>query len=202
MSGLQEEWSMNVCIYGASSTALDDVYYRESEKLGEQLAKNGYGLVFGAGNRGLMGSAARGAHAGDGYILGIVPSFFDMPGVIYQDCTELITTETMRERKQLMEEHSDAIVVLPGGIGTFEEFFEIYTLKQLGRVRHPIIIFNINRYYDPLLTMLEHAVREHFLDGEAMQLFVIRNSVEEVIETLKNSDQLSDTHYRKYENMQ
>ena len=75
-------------------------------------------------------------------------------------------------------------------------------MKQLGRVRHPIIIFNINRYYDPLLAMLEHAVREHFLDEEAMQLFVISNSVEEVIETLKNSDQLSDTQYRKYENMQ
>lgn len=193
---------MNVCIYGASSSKLDEIYYRECEHFGELLAENGYGLVFGGGNQGLMGATARGVRAKDGYILGITPSFFDLPGVIYQECTEFIATETMRERKQLMEEHSDAIVVLPGGIGTFEEFFEMYTLKQLGRAQHPIVIYNINGFYDPLMAMLEHTVREHFMDAEVLDMLVVKNSAEEVITALKNSSQMADIQYKKYKNMQ
>ena len=122
---------MNICIYGASSAKLAPVYYEKTEELGRMMGLRGHGLVFGGGATGLMGAAARGVDAHHGYILGIAPSFFDQPGVLYEHCSEFIFTETMRERKKLLEERSEATIVAPGGIGTYEEFFEILTLKSL-----------------------------------------------------------------------
>ena len=135
---------MNICIYGASSATLEPVYYAEAEKLGELLASAGHALVFGGGREGLMGAAARGVHKMGGGIIGIAPRFFDEPGILYEHCTEMLYTDTMRERKQLMEERSQATVVLPGGIGTYEEFFEMLTLKQLGRTDRAIVIVTHN----------------------------------------------------------
>ena len=134
---------MNICIYGASSEELKKIYYEKTEELGRLMAKRGHGLVFGGGETGLMGAAARGVSHEKGYILGISPKFFDQPGVLYQHCTEFIFTETMRERKHLLESRSDATIVVPGGIGTYEEFFEILTLKSLGRIDRPIVLYNI-----------------------------------------------------------
>ena len=137
---------MNICIYGASSEELKKIYYEKTEELGRLMAKRGHGLVFGGGETGLMGAAARGVSHEKGYILGISPKFFDQPGVLYQHCTEFIFTETMRERKHLLESRSDATIVVPGGIGTYEEFFEILTLKSLGRIDRPIVLYNIEGY--------------------------------------------------------
>ena len=131
---------MNICLYGASSTEIDKVYIEATEALGELLAKEGHSLVYGAGGAGLMGAAARGVKRGGGYIVGVVPSFLKVDGVLFDDCDETIFTNTMRERKQIMEERADAFIVTPGGIGTYEEFFEIYTLKQLGQLHKPIVI--------------------------------------------------------------
>ena len=122
---------MNICIYGASSAELKKIYYEKTEELGQLMGKRGHGLVFGGGKEGLMGAAARGVDREKGYILGIAPRFFDQPGVLYEHCTEFIFTENMRERKHLLESRSDATIVVPGGIGTYEEFFEILTLKSL-----------------------------------------------------------------------
>ena len=102
-----------------------------------------------------MGAAARGVAAENGYILGIAPRFFDQPGVLYEKCTEFIFTENMRERKKLLEEKSDATIVAPGGIGTYEEFFEIFTLKSLKRIDRPIVLYNIDGYYDKMKALLE-----------------------------------------------
>ena len=110
------------------------------EALGRARVQKGFGLVFGGGAQGLMGAAVRGVIAAGGYSLGIAPRFFDKPGILQKDCSEFLYPETMRERKQLMEERADAFIVLPGGIGTFEEFFEILTLKQLGRINKPIML--------------------------------------------------------------
>ena len=115
---------MNICIYGAASPQLDQIYYEKTEELGRLMARRGHGLVFGGGETGLMGAAARGVDAEGGYLLGIAPRFFDEPGILYQHCTEFIMTETMRERKHLLEEKSQATIVVPGGIGTYEEFFD------------------------------------------------------------------------------
>ena len=103
---------MNVCVYGASSASLADIYYMEAEKLGRLLAQRGHRLVFGGGKHGLMGSVALGAWMERGEILGIAPKFFDEPDVLFENCTDFIYTTTMRERKQLMEDRSEAVIVL------------------------------------------------------------------------------------------
>ncbi len=161
---------MNICIYGAASPKLAQVYYDKIEELGRQMAKRGHGLVFGGGNTGLMGAAARGVDAEGGYILGIAPGFFDEPGTLYQHCTEFIMTETMRERKHLLEEKSQATIVVPGGIGTYEEFFEILTLKSLKRLDCAVVFYNINGYYDLMKQLLEHTVREKFMEPEILEM--------------------------------
>ncbi len=162
---------MNICIFGASGRELEESYYAAAELLGSLIAQQGHTLVFGGGREGLMGAAARGAHKYGGDIIGIVPKFFDEPGIIYEHCTELIFTETVRERKQLMEERSEACVVLPGGIGTFEEFFEMLTLKQLGRSDRAIVVLNTNNYYGPMQHMLEDTARQRFMSRGCLELY-------------------------------
>lgn len=177
---------MKICIYGASSSRLEQVYYSETEKLGALLAKQGHSLVFGGGREGLMGAMARGVHSEGGEIIGIAPKFFDEPGILYEHCTKLVYTETMRERKQKMEDMSDACIVLPGGIGTYEEFFETLTLKQLGRSERAIVIFNINGYYDDMLKLLEHTAKEGFMSENCLELFTLAATPEEAIEQIES----------------
>lgn len=161
---------MNICIYGASSARLDPIYYEKTEELGRMMGARGHGLVFGGGREGLMGAAARGVAACQGYILGIAPDFFNQPGILYEKCSEFIFTETMRERKYLLEKKSDATIVVPGGIGTFEEFFEILTLKSLRRLNRPIVLYNINGYYDIMQELLRQTAKKSFMDEDNLKL--------------------------------
>ena len=190
---------MNICIYGASSELIDAKYMGETEKLGRVLAENGYGLVFGGGAQGLMGAAARGFKSMNGEIIGIAPTFFmNVDGILYDQCTQFIYTETMRERKQLMEEHADAFLVTPGGIGTFEEFFEILTLKQLGRHTKPIIIYNILGYFDSMKAMMENAIEQQFMKDTCRELYVFVDTPEAVITYLNTYEAPGDeTKYYK-----
>ena len=180
---------MNICIYGASSDAIDPVYLTRVENLGETLAKRGHGLVFGAGARGVMGAAARGFHKAGGAIKGVAPTFFNVDGVLFAHCTEFVPTETMRERKQIMEDSADAFIIGPGGIGTFEEFFEILTLKQLGRHAKPIAIYNINGYYDSMLAMLEKSADENFMRRLTLDLYKVFDDDNKMIDYLENSNE-------------
>ena len=136
---------MRICVYGAASPIIDPEYIRLVEIMGEKMAKRGHSLVFGGGGNGLMGAAARGVKKGGGHILGVIPKFFDDEKIeaVYSECDELIEPDTMRERKQIMEDNAEAFIIVPGGIGTFEEFFEILTLKQLCRHNKPIAIYNL-----------------------------------------------------------
>lgn len=177
---------MNICIYGAASADLDQIYYDKTEQLGRLMAKRGHGLIFGGGETGLMGAAARGVAAEKGYILGIAPKFFDKPGVLYQKCTDFIITETMRERKHLLEEKSQATIVAPGGIGTYEEFFEIFTLKSLNRLDRAIVFYNINGYYDLMKKLLEHTVKEKFMAPEIMEMCRFMENPEEILDYIEN----------------
>lgn len=190
---------MNVCVYGASSASLADVYYTEAEKLGRLLAQRGHRLVFGGGKHGLMGSVAQGVWQERGEILGIAPKFFDEPDVLFEHCTDFIYTTTMRERKQLMEDRSDAVIVLPGGIGTYEEFFEILTLKQLGQTSRAIAILNTNHYYDPMLAFLQNTVDQKFMSSNCMDLFFIHDDPKQLLDYIDryvpvsgNLDRLGD----------
>ena len=176
---------MNICMYGASSTDLDKIYYDAAEHLGRRIAARGHGLVFGGGAQGLMGATARGLAAGGGRIKGIAPRFFDKPGILYKECSEFIFTDTMRERKELMEKLSDAFIMAPGGIGTYEEFFEVLTLKQLGQLNKPIAVFNVNGYYELLLRLLEDTVSKGFMKASCLDIFGIFDDADEMLDYME-----------------
>lgn len=175
---------MNICVYGASSNLIADIYISACEDLGRKIAKDGHTLIFGCGAAGVMGASARGAKEAGGEIIGITPEFFNVDGMLYEDCDQVIRTETMRERKRILEEKSDAFIVAPGGIGTFDEFFEILTLKQLSRHTKAIVIFNINHYYDELLAFLDKAVKQEFLKNESLKLFEVFDNADDIMNYL------------------
>lgn len=179
---------MRICLYGASSNEIDKKYIEAAEELGYELAKKGHGMVYGAGANGLMGAAARGFTKGGGEIIGVAPEFFNVDGVLYDKCTKLIRTETMRERKRIMEEYADAFVVVPGGIGTYDEFFEILTLKQLGRHTKAIAVYNSYGYYDVMSAMLKNTVDCGFMreiKGILYDVFDNGNDLVNYLETYK-----------------
>ncbi len=161
---------MNICIYGASSAEIDDVFIKETERLASVLAARGHDLVFGGGANGLMGAAARGFYAHGAKIYGVVPEFFNADGILFKNCTELIRTKTMRERKQKMDDLADAFITTPGGIGTYEELFEILTLKQLCQTKRPLVMYDINGYFAPLKVLLEHSVEQRFMPAATLRL--------------------------------
>ena len=173
---------MRICLYGAASFSIDQDYIDKVEELGLEMTKRGHSLVFGGGANGLMGAAARGVKKGNGYILGVIPTFFDDEKIegVYEACDKLIETKTMRERKQIMEDNADAFIVTPGGVGTFEEFFEILTSKQLCRHNKPIVVFNINDYYKELGIMMESAVEKKFVRPNCLKLYKVTDNLDEL----------------------
>lgn len=177
---------MKICVYGASSKTIDKRYITAGEQLGLEMAKRGHSLVFGGGANGLMGAAARGMKQGGGHILGVVPRFFSADGIIFDECDELVRTDTMRERKQIMDDSADAFIVTPGGIGTFEEFFEIFTLRQLGQSSKPIAILNTLGYYDSMQQMIENAVAQEFMNGASLSLYKLTDTVEAALDYVEN----------------
>lgn len=176
---------MNICLYGASSNAIAKSYINPTEELGTKIADRGHTLIYGGGAAGLMGAAARGVYSRGGKIIGVVPSFLNVDGILFDNCDEMIFTETMRERKQLMEEKSDAFVMTPGGLGTFDEFFEILTLKQLGRHTKPVAVFNVNGYFDSLLEQLKNAVRKQFMTPESLELCLFTDNGDKLLNYLE-----------------
>lgn len=179
---------MKICVFGAASPKIDKVYIEEVEKLGRELAKRGHSLVFGGGTNGLMGAVARGVYEEGGYIEGVVPGFFSDEGIepIFDKCNKTYTTETMRERKQIMEDLSAAFVIVPGGIGTFEELFEIMTLRQLCRHNKPIAIYNINGYYNELSAMMQAAVDKGFVRSAVDSLYKNTDDLQELFDFIEN----------------
>lgn len=175
---------MRICIFGASGRELDARYYTEAEAVGRLIGENGDSIVFGGGAEGLMGACARGVSAAGGDIVGIAPRFFDEPGILYDKCSRMIFTETMRERKQRMQEESDACIVLPGGIGTLEEFFEILTLKQLGRDDRAIVLLNTLGAFDTLLRMLEELAERRFMSKNCLELYFVAGTPEQAMDYL------------------
>lgn len=186
---------MRICVFGAASPTIDAEYIKKVEELGEEMAKRGHSLVFGGGGNGLMGAAARGVSRGGGEIVGVIPRFFEDEGVeaICDFCTELVFTDTMRERKQIMEDRSDAFIVVPGGIGTFEEFFEILTLKQLCRHRKPIAVYNIRGYYNELNGAMEKAIEKKFIRENCSDLYFLSSDPTEIIKYVESPVDASRT---------
>lgn len=184
---------MKICVFGAASNEIDKQYIERVEELCRELAQRGHELVFGAGANGLMGAAARGMKAGGGRITGVIPNFFREETIeeIYSGCDELIFTETMQERKKTMEDHADAFIVVPGGIGTFEELFEVLTLKQLGRHNKPIVFYNLAGYYDNLMAFMHHCSDEGFIRKNCHKLYNVTDNNDKVIDCIENSKPLN-----------
>ncbi len=181
---------MRICVYGAASPTIDPSYIEMVEKMGKEMVSRGHSLVFGGGGNGLMGAAARGVRSAGGHIMGVIPKFFDEEKVeaICDFCDELIQPNTMRERKQIMEDNADAFIVVPGGIGTFEEFFEILTLKQLCRHNKPIAIYNLNNYYDELHMVLLQAMKKNFIRENCSDLYEITDDLGKLFDYIENPD--------------
>ena len=176
----------NVCVYASSSTLLDEIYVNKAEELGRTLAQRGIGLVYGAGGYGLMGAAARGAREAGGSVIGVIPEKMDVDGVVFDGCTELFVTRTMRERKALMEDKSDAFIALPGGFGTFEEVLEIIALRLLMYHTKPVVILNINGFYDALVKQFDIAVEQQFASPKALEMFGVFSEVDEALAYIEN----------------
>lgn len=180
---------MNICVFGAASSEIDNKYVKSVESLCEKLARDGHNLVFGAGGQGLMGAAARGFKKGGATITGVIPHFFREANVeaIYEQCDELIYTDTMRERKATMEDRADAFLIVPGGIGTFEELFEVLTLKQLGRHEKPIVIYNYLNYYDYLEDLINNSISENFIKEACKTLYGFIADSKDILEYINSS---------------
>ena len=174
----------SVCVYSASSTKIDEVYFNAARQLGQLLAKRCIRLINGAGSIGLMRSVADAVLENGGEVTGVIPKFMVEQGWHHTGLSKLVEVESMHERKQLMADLSDAVIALPGGCGTLEELLEIITWKQLGLYLNPIIILNINGFYNPLLEMLQRAVEGNFMRKEHVAIWKVASTAEEAINLL------------------
>ena len=181
---------MKIAVYGAASSLINQSYKNAGIELGRKIAERGDGLVFGGGANGMMGSVAQGVYEKGGYILGVVPHFFKEANaeISFKNCSEYIYTETMRERKLQMEENCDAFIISPGGIGTFDEFFEILTLKQLGRHNKAIALYNINGFFDDLDRMMTRYIEEKFITDDCKELYQVFTDVDEMLKYISEYD--------------
>ena len=186
-----------LCTFGSSSESIERSYIAVAEELGREAARRGCGVIYGAGKYGIMGAVSRGVRAEGGALIGVSPDFFVELDVLTEDYGELLLTPTMRERKAVMEDKADAFVICPGGIGTFEEFFEVITLKQLGRHQKPIIILNTNGYYTPMLDMMEQCCAQQFMSEDVHRLFSVAESIDEVFDQLENYSAFQYNKYKK-----
>ena len=187
----------SVCVYSASSTKIDPVYFDAARELGTLLGQRHIRLVNGAGKMGLMAAVADATLAAGGEVTGVIPRFMIEQGWHHTGLTKLVEVENMHERKQLMADLSDAVIALPGGCGTLEELLEVITWKQLGLYLNPIVILNIKGYFDPLLAMLQKAVDENFMRAQHSAIWHVAATAGEAVE-LVHTVPLWDASIRKF----
>lgn len=179
---------MKVCIFAASSSRVDNIYAETASRLGALLASSGIDVVYGGGGIGLMGKLADSVLKNGGRITGVIPAFMKEEGWGHDSLTEMIVTADMSERKKKMFSLSDAVIALPGGVGTLEELTEAITLKQLSLFDGPIIILNTLGYYDSLFNFFEHMVENQFMRFEHKGIWESVSTPEEVISALNNTE--------------
>lgn len=175
----------SVCVYCGASSGIDDVYKNSAKELGTKLAANGIHMVFGGGATGMMGMTADAALSTGGQVTGIFPSFLERFELPHKGVTKMHIVESMHERKQMMAELSDCFVVMPGGFGTLDEFFEILTWRQLQLHNKPVFLVNINGYWTPLLDTLAHIFEQKFAREIHRDCFAVANTVDALIHNLK-----------------
>ena len=177
----------SIAVYCASSNKVRASFIAAAERLGELMATKGKRLVYGDGGIGLMAAVARGALNAGGEVVGVIPQFMVDQGWNNPDSTQTIVTQTMHERKATICEISDAMVALPGGIGTFEELLECLTWKQLGLHHNPVVILNTDGYYDKLLACIDQMVEEQMMRPIHKDMYVVVSEPEEVLPAIENA---------------
>ena len=187
----------SVCVYSASSTKIDPVYFDTAYEFGTLLGQQHIRLINGAGNMGLMSAVSDAALAAGGEVTGVIPRFMVEQGWHHTGLTRLVEVESMHERKKMMADLSDAVIALPGGCGTLEELLEIITWKQLGLYLNPVVILNVKGYFDPLLAMLQRAVEENFMRTQHGSIWHVAKTVREAVE-LVHTVPLWDVSIRKF----
>jgi uncharacterized protein (TIGR00730 family) len=178
----------SITVFCSSSSRIPQVYLDAGSQLGRAIAANHWTLVYGGNNVGLMGVLADAVREAKGKVVGITPQVFVDEGVSDPNCDELIIADNMRHRKALMEQRGDGFIAMPGGLGTLEELFEIIVGRQLGYHKKPIVLLNVNRFFDPLMAMIDNGVRDNFIKPKAREQFFVATTVEEAIEYLKSPD--------------
>ncbi|MBQ3363039.1 MAG: TIGR00730 family Rossman fold protein [Muribaculaceae bacterium] len=183
---MKREMKGNVCVFCASSADIDTRYLEAARELGGRLAEGGWRCVNGGGAVGLMGAVTDGTLDAGGMVTGVIPKFMVDKGWCYDRLEDVIITADMHQRKQIMSEMADAVIALPGGVGTLEEMLETLTWRQLGLVKVPVIILNTLGYYDALLEMLHHAIGEGFMKSSHAALWQVATTPAEAITLLDN----------------
>lgn len=187
----------NIAVYAASSTQIDEAFFEAARQLGKGLAENGLGMVNGAGSMGLMQASADACLAAGGQVTGVIPTFMIQQNWQHNGLTKLIEVPDMHTRKKTMADISDGCVALPGGCGTFEELLEVICWKQLGLYLNPIVILNVNGYYDPLIEMLERAVDNNFMRKAHLDIWKVADTASQAIEFLLNTPKW-DSNVRRF----
>jgi uncharacterized protein (TIGR00730 family) len=175
----------SVCVFCGSNGGADPAYLTAAEEVGSGLARRGIRVVYGGGRVGLMGALADSARGAGGEVVGVMPQALVDREIGHTGIDDLRVVDTMHERKALMVELADAFVALPGGIGTLEELFEVYTWAQLGIHAKPLALLDVAGYYEPLAAFLDHAVAQRFLRAETRAMLSIADSLDEVLETFE-----------------
>lgn len=174
-----------LAVFCGSSSGHNPLYAEAAEAIAETMADNNIALVYGGGNRGLMGIVAETVHHRGGHVIGVIPQLLNRPDVVMRKVeNELIIARDMHERKALMYERSDGFVALPGGIGTFEEILEVYTWLQLGYHKKPVAILNIGSFFDHLIDLLTHANGEGFIKDDILNSLIVADDVPSLFEQL------------------
>ena len=174
------------CVYGGASEKISDKYKNAVKELGRIIVKNGFSLVYGAGASGCMGAVADGIKEENGFVLGVSPTFISEFEEIF-DCDDKVMVDTMSERKIIMEKYADMFIIVPGGIGTMDEFFQVLTLKYLRRIDTPIVILNIDGFYNSLLKLIDDLINYGAVVKEIYSMFDVIDDVNDelIIELFK-----------------
>ena len=180
---------MKICLYGAGSSRINEDYKKTGYQLGCKIANRGHSLIFGGGSTGMMGAVSKGVNDNNGRTVGIAPQWMDDFEGISDDCDRFIKTEAMEDRKRLFEEFSDAFIITPGGLGTLDEIFEIITLKKLHIHNKPIVIFNMNHFYDSMLEMIDFMIKENTIPEDNRNLFKVCYTIEETLDYIESHDE-------------
>ena len=177
----------SVCVYCGSRSGAMPAYAEAARAFGTAIADAGWQLVYGAGDVGLMGEVARAAQSAGGDTFGVIPKHLVDWEVGKTDLTRYVVTETMHERKKVMYMNAHAIVVLPGGAGSLDEFFEVLTWRQLGLHQKPIVLMNIGGYWDPLVSLIDHVIDQGFADASLKGFITLSDDVDDTLRILKHA---------------